>query len=342
MIAEKASDIKVAAIGYGGAFNMGRRHLSEAKEAGMTPVAVADMDPKRLRIAEVDFPGIQTYSSVGDLLKGSDAQLVVVVTPHNTHAPIARQCLNAGRHVVVEKPLAITTAECDAMIRAAENNGVVLSAFHNRHWDGCILRALQKIRGGAIGDVVRIEAHMGSWHQPGNWWRSSRSVAGGVLYDWGVHLLEYALQIIDANIVEVSGFSFDGYWADKVAWKEDTVEDEATAFVRFDNRIPLALRVSSIDTNPREGMLEVFGTKGAYIFDGKNYTQITARSASRLRETGENPDSEWNRYYQNIANHLAEGEELVITPEWSRRPIHILDLAVKSAQQGKTLKAKYP
>ena len=141
--------------------------------------------------------------------------------------------------------------------------------------------------------------------------------------------------------MEVSGFATSGFWEKKVAWKEDTIEDEATAIVRFESGVLLSVRISSIETNLKPGMVEVTGTKGSYIFDGKNWTQITARNNSKLQETGENPDSEWGKYYRNIANHLVRGEELVITPEWSRRPIHILDLATQSAKQGKTLKAKY-
>jgi len=133
---KSASDIRVGIIGYGGAFNMGRGHLKEMEQAGMTPVAVCEVDAERLKVAETDFPGIETYSTVAEMLRKSDVNLVTIITPHNTHAKLALQCLKAGRHVVCEKPLAITTAECDAMIAAAKKSGVVLSTYHNRHWDG--------------------------------------------------------------------------------------------------------------------------------------------------------------------------------------------------------------
>ncbi len=110
------------------------------------------------------------------MLKKSDVNLVAIITPHNTHAALAVQCLRAGRHVVCEKPLAITTAECDRMIAEAKRAGVVLSTYHNRHWDGCILEAVDRVLGhGAVGDVFRIEAHMGAYGKPGDWWRSSRA-----------------------------------------------------------------------------------------------------------------------------------------------------------------------
>ena len=340
---KKASDIKVGVIGYGGAFNMGRGHLNEMKTAGMTPVAVVDMDEKRLKVAEEEFPGIQTYTSVSTMLKKSDVDLLAIITPHNTHAKLAIQCLNAGRHVVTEKPFAITTAECDAMIAAAKKNKVMLSTYHNRHWDGCILEALPQIRKGIIGDVVRVEAHGGGYGKPGDWWRSSKSISGGILYDWGVHMLEYTLQIIDAEMVEVSGFAKHGYWASQVHWKEDTNEDEALAIVRFNNGVWASLCITSIDSNPKKGMIEVTGTKGSYIFDCEKYEIITPKGNGKemVIRKGKNRSSQWKAFYQNIANHLLGKEELVITPEWARRPIHILDLANKSAKTGKTYKVKY-
>jgi len=83
------SDIKVGVIGYGGAFNMGKQHLASMKKAGMTPFAVCEIDPARLEVAEQDFPGIEQYSKLPDMLKNSDVNLIVHITPHNLHYPLA-------------------------------------------------------------------------------------------------------------------------------------------------------------------------------------------------------------------------------------------------------------
>jgi scyllo-inositol 2-dehydrogenase (NADP+) len=187
----KASDIKVGVVGYGGAFNMGRAHLQQMQAAGMTPTAVAEVDTERLKVATVDFPGIETYATVEAMLKKSKVNLIVLITPHNTHAPLALKCLKAGRHVVCEKPLAITTVEVNDMIASAKRSNVMLSTYHNRHWDGRILQAVERIKKKKeIGNIVRIECHMGGYGQPRDWWRTSRKISGGILYDWGVHLLE--------------------------------------------------------------------------------------------------------------------------------------------------------
>lgn len=339
---KKTSDIKVGVIGYGGAFNMGRQHLKEMQAAGMSPVAVAEIDSARLAAATDDFPGIETYASVSAMLKGSAVNLVVIITPHNTHAKLAIECLKAGHHVVCEKPLAITTAEVDDMFRAAKASGVMLSTYHNRHWDGRIRLAVDLVRRRrVIGDVFRIECHMGAYSQPGDWWRTSRTVSGGVLYDWGVHLLEYSLQLIDAPVWEVSGFAHEGFWAPKTKWKDDANEDEGFLVVRFEGSQWLTLSITHLDSKPKEGWLEVTGTKGTLVFDGEHtttYQHLKGRTvATRLK----NPTDEGFRYYENIADFLTGSAPLVITPEWSRRPIHILDLAARSARSGKALAAKY-
>jgi len=338
----KAKDIKVGVIGYGGAFSMAGIHLNEMKRAGMTPRAVAEIDSARLAVARKDFPGIETYDCAAAMLKKSDVNLVTLVTPHNTHAALAVQCLKAGRHVVCEKPFAITTAECDRMIAAAQKNDLLLSTYHNRHWDGCILQALKTIKKGAIGEVVRVEAHMGSFGRPGDWWRSSKSISGGILYDWGVHLLEYTLQIVDSEIVEVTGLAKTDVWATQTAWKQDTNEDEGFLLIRYANGVWSSLCISQIDCHPKHGWLEITGTKGSYIFDGESWELFTRdRKGSEVTIRGKNQASQWDRYYRNIADHLTKNTPLIITPQWARRPIHILDLADQSVKKGRSLRAKY-
>jgi len=330
----KASDVKVGVIGYGGAFDMGKGHLNEMAAAGMTPTAVCDLDPKRLRAAEDDFPGIETYTSPAAMLKKSAVNLLAIITPHNTHAALALQCLRAGRHVVVEKPFAITTAECDRMVAAARKHRRLLSTYHNRHWDGCILRAVKAVRAGNVGEVVRVEARMGAWGAPRDWWRTSKSISGGICYDWGVHLLEYTFQIITAGIVEVAGFAKRGFWA-------TTNEDEGFLVVRYANGAWSSLRISHIESNGKPGWFEITGTKGSYVFDYKTYTLIRHRAGATVTEAGANPPSEHQRFYDNVAAHLTKGAPLVISPEWARRPVHVLDLAGRSAKAGKALAARY-
>ncbi len=337
-----AAEITVGVVGYGGAFNMGRQHLQQMQAAGMTPVAVSEIDAARLEVAVEDFPGIETYSTVDEMLEKSRVDLIVLITPHNTHAPLALKCLEAGRHVICEKPLAITTEEVDAMILAAKNSDVMLSAYHNRHWDGRILQAVELIKNQKlIGDVVRVECHMGGHKKPGDWWRTSRSISGGILYDWGVHLLEYSLQLIEAPLTEVSGAAHQGFWAPQTAWKEDANEDEGFVMARFEGGQWLTLTISHLDSKPKEGWVEITGTGGTLVLDG-GHSKLYQHAEGRYTVTQlPNPQDEGQRYYDNVRDHLVDGAPLIISAEWARRPIHILDLARQSAQSGHALPAIY-
>ncbi len=336
--------IKVAVVGYGGAFNMGRQHLNEMKAAGMTPSAVVELDPQRLEVARTDFPGVETYASVDELLAKSSVDLVTVITPHNTHAELGLKIAAAGRHVVLEKPMAITTEECDAMIAAGRERGVIVSTYHNRHWDGWILRANELFQSGAFGDIVRIDLRMGQHGRPRDWWRSSRSISGGILYDWGVHFLEYALQLITSPATEVSGYAWDGHWAAQPGyrWADDATEDEAQATVRFASGQRINLTITTLDAAPEKPLVKIVGTRASHLIDWSGSETITPGAEGKVViERAPNPKNEGHRFYENIAAHLTSGEPLVITGEWARRPIHLLDLAVRSAKEGRALPVKY-
>ena len=344
---DQPSDVKVGVIGYGGAFNMGKKHLAEMKKAGMTPFAVCELDPERLKVAEEDYPGIETYPDLDAMLKGSDVNLLVHITPHHLHYPLAMRCVKAGKHVVTEKPFVLNTSEADRLIKAANKKNVMVSTYHNRHWDGWIIRAKKEICDKqVIGDVYRVEAHMGNYGMPKDWWRTSKTISGGILYDWGVHLLEYALQIVPSEVVEVSGFATSGYWAEKMKpdqpWKNDANEDEATAIVRFDNGCLINLSISSLRTDPRPYVIAFHGTRGVYEINFQEWkTRKPGRDGKLVEKTGKHPKSRGELFYQNVADYLTGQDELIITPEYARRPIHILDLAGRSAKANRALKAKY-
>jgi len=230
----------------------------------------------------------------------------------------------------------------DAMIQAAKKSGVMLSTYHNRHWDGRIRHAVDLVKKrGVIGEVVRIECHMGGYLKPGDWWRTSRTISGGILYDWGVHLLEYSLQLIDADVKEVSGFAHEGFWAPKTRWKDDANEDEGFLVVRFKGSQWLTLAITQLDSKGKDGWMEITGTKGSLVIDGSHSTLYQHLKGRSVTTKMSHPSDEGIRYYENVADYLTGKAELIITAGWSRRPIHILDLAARSARAGKALPAKY-
>ena len=182
--------IRCGVIGYGGAFNMGRAHANYITETdGLELTAVCDLDPNRTEVALQDFPQITIYNAVEKLLAAPDVDLAVIVLPHNVHAKIALQCLEAGKHVIVEKPMCITIDEATAMIEAGRQSGKMVSVFHNRRQDADY-RALREIvvEKQLLGDVFSVEMWGGGFGAPNpNWWRSVKAISGGHFYDWGAH-----------------------------------------------------------------------------------------------------------------------------------------------------------
>lgn len=323
--------IKCAIIGYGGAFNMGRAHATWMNDTGrMTTVAVCDVDPSRTAEAEKDFPGISTYNDVDEMLAKSDAELVVTITPHNTHAPLALKCLNAKKSVVLEKPMCITVDEATAMIEAAKKNGVTLTTFHNRRHDGDYMAIKEVIEKGLIGDVFQIESFIGGYGHPGTWWRSSKEISGGAMYDWGAHFIDWILNLIPQPMVSVTGFF------QKLVWHDVTNEDQTQAIIKFANGSTAELTVSSIARvgKPR---WRILGTKGAIIDECKGTFKLaTYVDGIPVEGDVKYKDSTWPEYYTNLASHMLDGAPLEVTPESSRRVIAVIETAEKSAKSGKT------
>ena len=330
----KNRQIKVGVVGYGAAYGMGRHHLRLlAANSDYTPWAACDIIEERLEAARQEFPGIETYADIGEMLRKSEVELVIIVLPHNLHAQAAIQCLKAGRHVVVEKPFAITVAECDRMIAAARKSGVTLSAFHNRHWDGNIVTIMKHLK--KIGRPVRWESQHGGWAAPRDWWRADKEVSGGVVYDWGAHYTEWMLQVMNDQMTEISGFAVNE------VWPQCTNEDELTYVVRFKAGGVGAHTETSIDMGSKPA-IRIVGTKGAIVASGPT-VEIHQVRANRSRTVTSHPapDRAGHAYYANVANHILRGETLVITAEWARRVIQVLDYACRSAQAGRAMKPKY-
>ena len=146
--------VRCGIIGYGPRFKWGWMH---AKWMGgvedLSLIAICDKDPVCADKARGDYPHVDVHTDMKEMLKRDDIDMVSVVTQHNTHAPIVIECLNAGKHVVVEKPMCISIAEATAMIEASKKAGKTLAVYHNRRHDGNVRAIKEIIDQGLIGDV---------------------------------------------------------------------------------------------------------------------------------------------------------------------------------------------
>jgi len=225
------------------------------------------------------------------------------------------------------------------MMAEAKKGDLLLSTYHNRHWDGCILEAVERLKEKKeIGDIFRIEIHMGGYSQPRDWWRSSQSISGGIHYDWGVHLLEYSLQIIESELAEVSAFAKRGFWESK--WGDDANDEELSAIARFKDGTLLNLRLTHLDVHPDDGLITFTGTKGKYVLNMGDFKRYLPIENGTEMLQGKNREGTQHLYYENIAQVLTGKAELVITPEWSRKPIEILDLATRSARANRAIRVE--
>ncbi len=187
--------MRTALVGYGPA-GAGLHAPLIARTDGMEVAAVVTSDPGRREAVARDHPG-------AELLDGADAiwadpsrfDLVVVAAPNRAHAGLAERSLREGLPVVVDKPLAVTSADADRLVAVAEETGVPLAVFHNRRWDSDFL-AVRELAP-SLEPLVRLEARWERWRPEvqGERWRESDADAdgGGLLWDLGSHLIDQAL-----------------------------------------------------------------------------------------------------------------------------------------------------
>lgn len=327
--------IRCACVGYGGAFNMGKRHMEGCVAARMKPVAVCDIDPRRTETAKSELGDhVQTYTRIEDLLAESDADMVTVITPHNTHATLSLQILNSNRHVVTEKPYTLTVAEATQIITTARQRGKMATVFHNRRWDGDFQTIRRLVESGAIGDVFHIECSFGGYGPPRpDWWRASKAISGGAFYDWGAHFADWILQLMPHKIESISG-DFK-----KLKWHGVDIEDYCSAYIRFEGQRSAFLEQGSINAIPK-ARWRILGTLGGIEipredWEGKNGVKLVSYvTGSRVESIVPVGKGDWDAFYRNVADHLILGEPLAVTPESARKVIAVLSLAELSSQQG--------
>lgn len=320
------TEIRCAVVGYGG---MGKHHAEMMTQTKvMKVVAVCDPDPKRLDAAKSEFPEIRVYRKLDELLLKEDFDLAAIVTPHNTHAPLALKCLKAGKHVIVEKPMCLTAKEATEMIEEARRRGVMLTVYHNRHWDGDFMAIREVVEAGLIGEIFHVEMFGGGYHKPGRAWRSDKAASGGLLYDWGAHYFWWLLQLIPHPIRSVVGHSH------KLKWHDVTIEDHVQALVYFANGAVADVQFSTVAAAVKPRWF-ILGTEGAIVdrWEGK-FTLHYFVNGVKAETQIPYKESRWFEFYRNVANHLLHGEELAIKPEKARNVITVMEYAYRSAKRG--------
>jgi predicted dehydrogenase len=339
--------IRCGIIGYGATYNFGWMHAKwiEGVEE-MDLVAICDRDPERADKAKIDFADIDIHEDMREMLSRDDIDMVSVVTAHNTHAAIVIECLESGKHTVVDKPMCISIAEATEMIETAKKHDRTLAVFHNRRHDGNVRAIKYIIEQGLIGDVFHIELSACGYGRPGDWWRSRKEISGGALYDWGAHAIDWVLSMIPGKMTQVTGFFH------KLVWHDSSNEDQTRAIILFENGAVADIVQSSI-AYAGKPLWRILGTKGAILDSGagaiEGYTKdligpsggslelVTDSGTERVRYK----ESDWVTYYMDMANHLLKGAPVPVSGEDGRRVITVLETAEKSARSGRSENVPY-
>lgn len=335
--------VTTAVVGYGYAGRSFHSYLVSL-EPGLKLTSVASRDPQRRAAAEADYR-VKTYETLDELLEKDDARLVIIATPHDSHEQLVVKALEAGRHVVVDKAMCLTTAEADHMIEAAEKNGVMLSVFHNRRWDGDYLTLRRTIESGMLGEVFLVEECVMGYHQPGRW-RGIKAQGGGPLYDWGAHLVDHAVQIGNSPPAWVFCETMRHKWT-------SDVETYVKCLIKFRTGLLYSVEVGYMAKYSKPKFFAL-GTEGAFRKEGLD-PQEGFMNQKRIQESKEDPQfrafvrttvngldteirpetvrGDWCAYYRNIAAHLTRGEELAVKPQGVRDAIRVTEAAMKSARE---------
>ncbi|MGQ9487862.1 MAG: Gfo/Idh/MocA family oxidoreductase [Armatimonadota bacterium] len=336
--------IEVGVIGYGYAGRVFHCPLI-AQTEGLRLTAVASRDAGRREQARQQW-NVRVYEQPEDLLADKQVNLIVVATPHNTHHVLGKMALQAGKHVLIDKPFTLTTNEADDLIAEARRRSLLLSVFHNRRWDWDYLTVRRVIEEGITGEVWQVESCVGRYGHSSRW-RAQRETMGSLLHDWGAHLVDQAIQLMGLPRQIIA-------WKHHRVWQSD-VESFIRAVLDYGDGRTYTVEVNYLRAADRPRWY-VLGDRGGLIKYGLD-PQESALNAGDITSATEPPEhrarvwtregdelvsrviesvrGDWRDYYRNIADVLLHGKELAVKPEQARDVIRVIQACLQSAETGK-------
>ena len=337
----------VGLLGFGA---IGAAHARAVREtAGLHLVAVCDRDPARAAQALEADPDARIHPDAETLLADPDVDIVVVSTPPDSHAAWAMAALEHGKHVVLEKPMALTARECDALIERARSAGLALSVYQNRRFDPDFALIGEAVREGRIGEVFHVETFIGGYGHPCNYWHSDASVSGGALFDWGSHVIDQVLDLLPGEVESVTAVNH------KRVWHDVTNADHSRMTLHFSGGREATFVYSDLAAalKPR---WYVLGTRGALTGEWRHTSVVSRNAIGTLDEdilapadappqvrmhspTGDVTElafraAEPHPFHADLSLWLQYGFAPRVRGEQSRRVISMLEAAEESARMG--------
>lgn len=343
--------MRLGIIGYGG---MGKWHAANAPRAGVEIAAVCDIEKEK--IAQGIADGYNTYGSAEELLADENVDTVILTVPNHLHKEMCLKAAAAGKHVITEKPAALNVSELDEMEAACRENGVFFTSHQNRRWDRDMLIVKKAYDEGLLGKIFTIESRLHSGNGYMHEWHLYKKYGGGMIYDWGVHL-------IDQILFMMPGVKIKSVYADIKNVLHDEVDDYFKIILKMDNGITAHIELSTyiLEYQPRwlaggdKGTMIVksFGCDGNIFRTGqmleKLPPQITETVAGPTRQFAPVPpggivteplpevETDWVDFYKNVQNVLSGKEESTIKISEVRRVLSVMEAAWKSSETGEAV-----
>jgi scyllo-inositol 2-dehydrogenase (NADP+) len=342
--------INTAVVGYGYAGKAFHTYLISLAD-GLKLAAISTRNPERQQAAAAAYPEAKIYPSLEELLADPSVELIVIATPHHTHRELAIQAMDAGKHVVVDKIMAMNAQEAAEMIEASQRNKVMLSIFHNRRWDWDYLTVKKIIDDGLIGEPYLFEAAIMRYGAPRGW-RAVKDESGGILFDWPAHFVDQALQLVPAEVESV-------YCTVKKRSRWDIdIENYAKLILNFRNEVQYQIEISNLAAidkprwyivgdqgaliktgiDPQEGPMRLGDIDAAVEDPADRARVVSVVEGQRQEQVIDSIHGSWKSYYQNIAAVLNHGAELAVKPDEILRVMQVYDAAMQSAATGEVVK----
>jgi scyllo-inositol 2-dehydrogenase (NADP+) len=295
------------------------------------------------------YPDAKLVRSLDELLKIETIRLIVIATPNQVHFPLVRKCLEAGRDVVVDKPVTTTLAEAKELYKIAGKYGRLLTVYHNRRFDADFQAIRGVLASGELGRVVRFESFYDRFRpvpKPGAW-REKPQPGSGVLFDLGPHLIDHALTLFGKP---------EGIGADIRTEREAFLTDDAfDLFLQYSGNLRVQLSATMLAAIPRP-RFRIFGTQGSLIkrdfdpleptlrsgtvpSDGswvveeeENFAELTVVNNGQAIRRKVPSIGDWRDFYANVRDVLLNKAELLVTPRQVLDVMLMLELAIKSSR----------